>query len=334
MLKKTLLTTLAITCFSFFSFSENIIYVKQGALGSGASWEDATGDLQYALSIATAGDELWVAEGTYLPTTCDQCTPADRTISFKVPNGVKLYGGFLGNEKRLNQRNWRKRPARLSGNIGRNTHFDNSYSVVYFSNNANAIILDGFIIADGNADSYISNGAPQSAGGAIYFDRCIGKTNVPIEVKNCLFLNNKAIDGGAIYVNESFDNPIFHDCTFTNNSAVNRGGAIYHRQINDSAKPTVNYCQFVNNDAVLGAGIFSECLDSEIDPAYMNSTFANNKASHGSGMYFMGLTECPSLRTNRYINNHSLEGKQVNEAEPRSDQNEIVANLTDGFIEE
>jgi len=40
----------------------DVIYVKQGASGTGVSWADALGTLQDALDEAVSGDEIWVAE--------------------------------------------------------------------------------------------------------------------------------------------------------------------------------------------------------------------------------------------------------------------------------
>src|SRR5262245_7646513 len=73
-----------------------------GLIHNGTSWSQAYLSLQTALGAAVSGDEIWVANGTYLPTAT-----TDRTISFVVPNGVKLFGGFAGagvNESSLAQR--------------------------------------------------------------------------------------------------------------------------------------------------------------------------------------------------------------------------------------
>src|SRR5512139_3136979 len=74
----------------------SIIYVKWDATGpthDGSSWAKAYTDLQSALAATRPGIQIWVAAGTYKPTT-----GSDRSKSFNLQSGVKLYGGFAGNE--------------------------------------------------------------------------------------------------------------------------------------------------------------------------------------------------------------------------------------------
>ncbi|KQS30818.1 hypothetical protein ASG33_10600 [Dyadobacter sp. Leaf189] len=71
-------------------------YVKENGTGSGTnSWANASGDLQAVINAAVAGDEVWVAAGTYKPGGNGN---TDRAISFAMKNGVNLYGGFTVNE--------------------------------------------------------------------------------------------------------------------------------------------------------------------------------------------------------------------------------------------
>ncbi|MCC7466842.1 MAG: hypothetical protein IT261_11255 [Saprospiraceae bacterium] len=109
------LLILLFSCCSALLSAQQIWYVNQAAAGAnnGVSWSDAFTSLQAALSVAQYGDQVWVAKGTYLPTQDN-----NREVSFNLPQGVKLYGGFAGTETALNQRNVQVNATILSGEIG------------------------------------------------------------------------------------------------------------------------------------------------------------------------------------------------------------------------
>src|SRR4029453_3220444 len=91
-----------------------VFYVKWNCSGAnnGTSWANAYTDLQSALSAASSGNEIWVAAGTYKPTS-----GTDRSISFALENDVAIYGGFDSTEDLRTQRNVQTNVTILSGDI-------------------------------------------------------------------------------------------------------------------------------------------------------------------------------------------------------------------------
>lgn len=79
-----------------------IRYVTPSGSGDCSTWATAC-SLQTALTGAASGDEIWVQQGTYAPTT-----GTDRTATFSLKGGVGVYGGFVGNEATRDARNWRR----------------------------------------------------------------------------------------------------------------------------------------------------------------------------------------------------------------------------------
>lgn len=98
-MRKTLLnilSVLAISSVPAVGFSA-VHYVKADGTGDGTSWANAAGNLQTAIDAAQAGDEIWVAQGEYVPEKLIKSTKKT-SKSFILKDGVSLYGGFAGNE--------------------------------------------------------------------------------------------------------------------------------------------------------------------------------------------------------------------------------------------
>ena len=147
----------------------DIIYVKEGAAGDGSSWASAYGLLQSALDDAVSSDEIWVAAGTYYPTT-EVGGTGDRYRTFQMINGVTIYGGFPDTgDPDMDDRDPNMYKTILSGDlndddVGFTNNAENSYHVVTGNGTNASAILDGFTITGGNADD---DSPPDYHGGGI-----------------------------------------------------------------------------------------------------------------------------------------------------------------------
>jgi predicted outer membrane repeat protein len=260
-----------------------IVYVNAGASGAGdgSSWADAFPSLADALAGAASGTEIWVAAGTYKPTS-----GTDRTATFQLKDGVAIYGGFAGNETQRDQRDWQTNVTLLSGDLNGDdsgnvslpnpTREDNSYNVV---TGATGATLDGVTITGGYAtDSF---GSPPKFGGGMYND------NSSPTLANVTLRGNVANFGGGMY-NINGSNPTLTDVIFDGNAALlygsGNGGGMY----NTNSSPTLTDVTFSGNTTDSFGGGMSD-IDSS--PVLTHVTFDGNSTEfNGGGLYSTGLT--------------------------------------------
>ena len=194
-----------------------VIYVDCEATGdpNGVSWRDAYTDLQDALNdpCLSYGDQIWVAEGVYKPTT-----GSDTGAEFNLVDGVAVYGGFTGGETSLEERDYEQNKTYLSGDLGAGNR---SSWIVLTYNLDNTTILDGFCVTGGQRGIYsyqseeiiVNCVIGQNSGESIYcydsepaIDNCIVEDNggqgilldqyCSVAVTNCIIRNN---DESGIY---------------------------------------------------------------------------------------------------------------------------------------
>ena len=241
---------------------------RVAASGDGTTWPAAKKTLVEALNAAQAGDEIWVAVGTYRPTS-----DTDRSISLQMKSGVSVYGGFAGIDAETTraQRNWHTNVTTLSGDIGtQGGNTDNSYHVVKGANDAT---LDGFTVTRGNA----------TVAGSEIDDRGGGMLNSSVSpaVANCIFIANTVVGAGGGMCNLGAS-PTVSNCAFVNNDGGTVGGGMYNRD----ASPTVTNCIFVgnfvpNSPGASGGGVFNYTGTSTV---LRNCTFYGNTGYAGGGM--------------------------------------------------
>jgi predicted outer membrane repeat protein len=213
------------------------LYVDASAAGAGdgLTWSGAFASLQDAIAAVSeyggAIDEVWVAAGVYRPTT-----DTYRGATFTLPDGVKLYGGFAGNETSLAQRQSASNPSYLNGAIGPAGFEDNSFHIVTAWDCNYATELDGFVIQSGNANGTFGW---DMHGGALWI------RDSQLTIRNCTFSFNRGTDGGAIGVQDA--TPRFENCTFLNNTADQSGGAVYTLS---GGSPKFINCVFRSNTAL------------------------------------------------------------------------------------
>ena len=114
-------------------------YVDADATGTGdgKSWANAFTHPSPAMNAATAGDQIWVAEGSYAPTSADPAVPV---LQFKPD--VAVFGGFEGSETNVDEADPENNATYLVGN-------SDVYHVVV---GADSAMLNGFTISGGEAD--------------------------------------------------------------------------------------------------------------------------------------------------------------------------------------
>lgn len=212
-----------------------------GGAADGTSWANAFSDLSAALAASAmmggGCTEVWVAQGIYFPNTNGLTNPAAAT--FALSSGVKVYGGFAGDETLLSQRNVDANPTVLScdfdGNdVSSNGREENCDRAVTADAVDATTRFDGFVVTGGDATG---------RGGGMVIN------NSGLTVANCAFVDNFAgQDGGGVSVIQSCMR--FEACRFDKNVSRRGGGGLDALDSNLE----VSRCVFTTNRGEVGPG--------------------------------------------------------------------------------
>ncbi|MBC8124586.1 MAG: hypothetical protein H7X70_02525, partial [Candidatus Kapabacteria bacterium] len=240
---KSFLVLICFFCAVSVSLSDTLYVAPiSEAFGDGQSWNTAYRTLNFALGDWKTGDEIWMASGTY-----------DIWGSgYRLKSGMRIYGGFVGNETLREKRDWFRQRTVLHSEEG-----DYIFEAI---NCDSTTRLDGLTF-EGTVKVALGvvNGAPRIFN--CHFRNCtspgygsaIWANNVSrLRVEYSVFENNRAsMNGGAVFIAGSTADvkgfgPFIGQCFFVNNSAA-QGGAIYLEE----AAGTTQFasCVFYNNVA-------------------------------------------------------------------------------------
>jgi len=275
----------------------------------GRSWESAFKCLQKAIDLAgIEGKEIWVAEGTYYPAF--RTDPNDpRSATFMIRPGIKIIGGFKGNETERNPQGSSYLTI-LSGDLGKNDQRiaswppsesdlqymnDNAYHVVTIDGNegSKAVRIEGVTITGG-----VANGSGINSVGAGILNKNCSPTLVFViveknyslssgagimdqggisEITNCLFRDNISMSGSGagLYISKGstkIDASIFAENITYDTTAVVGGGAIF---VDKAKLDVVNSVFTFNRSNSKGGAIYN----SESELIIKNGTFSENHAA-------------------------------------------------------
>ncbi|CAL2093767.1 putative repeat protein (TIGR02543 family)/predicted secreted protein (Por secretion system target) [Tenacibaculum sp. 190524A05c] len=206
------------------------VYVSENATGNntGASWTDAYTSLKDALDDGVRGKkEIWITRGTYKPSSTN-----NRNDRFNINiEGLKIYGGFAGNETSLNQRDYFNNRTILSGDLLGNddanvtfnntTRSDNSLRIINVT--GNNVLIDGVIISGGYADATSGDGR---FGAGLSLNPNISD----FSIKNTTVKNNVAYWAAGLNLSASISGTVNYSvdaCVFDNNLSSNAATAMY-----------------------------------------------------------------------------------------------------------
>lgn len=270
--------------------------------GDGTSWATAFQTIDPAVNAAGAkgGGEVWIAEGVY-----DEGRSGEQG-ALELPADVLLYGGFVGNETELEQRNWEVNECIIDASTAR-TGKRAWYAILSkgHNNRVDGIRITGALYG-GLEDfrratimncEFFNNGEAGSFNAhAINARRCV--------IENCLITNNAGrgflVDSVTIRDCVLNDNGLACDlsarvseCSVNNTKFLNGpNGAVIIREKSDYLI-RFNSCIFRGNSAFKGGAVhYSEYDDGSetvnSPTVFTNCVFSENEAVHDEEVWGSG----------------------------------------------
>ncbi|MBS9525899.1 Ig-like domain-containing protein [Litoribacter alkaliphilus] len=263
------------------------IFVSQAAengQNNGSNWENAYLSLQRALEVSVAGDEIWVAKGSYSP----GLTVRD---FFHLKEGVRMFGGFAGTEADLDQRDTSLLHTANRTILDGSMEGAAAYHVLY---NVDALtpatIVDGFVISGGRG---VTSNSINGKGVGFY------NSNGSPLLTNLVFENNTGFQGAGMYTLGANARPELRSVVFKQNTSRSHGGGLYIA----SGVPVLEDVVFEDNLAE--GSSYGGALYNGANTAFTLSQgrFLQNEAGRGGAIYL--ATGAPVIKDVIFERNHA-----------------------------
>jgi len=283
-----------------------LLYVDAEATGAndGSSWADAYTDLQSALGAATADDEIWIADGVYVPGD----TQDDSFVITGALDGLRVYGGFDGGEPVRAARAPQEHRAILSGDLdgddvdpdedgivedaspddegtSENLKGQNAYNVVLLDGKTGGnltprTVLDGLTVTAGQAEFGEGNG---SGGGLLCDGTGAGNTCSPT-LSTLHFSGNGGTAMVATGLDDGASSPVLTDVRFTGNHASQSGAFAAFGGRGGESRPVIRDTEFVGNSSTgRGGAMSATTFDGPVGPILDGVRFVDNTAGIKGG---------------------------------------------------
>jgi hypothetical protein len=209
-----------------------------------------------------------------------------KALSFRVPSGVALYGGFNGTEVALSQRDINENPTILSGDLLSDdippfsNQTDNSFQVVRLLTGNGLTTLSGLTIASGRYTmaSVQAAGVYLETGCNAVIDRCVFRYNQSTSV-------SAGAMGASVFSTSAVGSVQVRDSAFIQNrSLFGQGGAAW---IDGAVKASFVNCRFIGNEGLLNGGALF--CDHASQVTAVNCCFSGNEGgTFGSAIAVAG----------------------------------------------
>ena len=323
-----------------------IRYVKQGGTGDGTSWANASGNLQQMINNLADNNpqnmpgEVWVAAGTYAPQS-QVLSGTTYSASFRMRDGISVYGGFAGTETSKQKRakgdmpwEFTNRTILQSSYYGFNSDWNQTYNKWTLNSDSRHVVWFAPLLSEGK-NSFdqittlngvtIQGGYAQGGDGIDDFltDRGAGVyMGINAYLDECVVTENTATgNGGGVYLNGG---RVLNSLVYNNNADGN-GGGIYVDNAGIVLASMVS-----NNSANNGAGVYlahtGAWSDGKEHPEYLilsTSVISNNTSRQNGAIYCDrgGIVQqstivnnyCPTATDNTTTNASQTGGLYINE---------------------